>query len=524
MLLGLVRTRPRWDGLAGRGALVLAPAAGARERLALSGDWLAERGATRFEATCDVSGGFPGFAQRGGRLTGALLRISDAYLLVDEGQLHGFGLPIQWLDGAAVIPGPTQRTALRIAYRDGATDRHFTITIRAGRLPMRPLRTAAHARAALLDLGLPDRDEDHAPSLPDIRVAWDQTRGIESENVIWTGPVSAPLHEGSRLATGQVWLTTRSLMWGSAAGDGLNRVSLSALRDVITGQDEVRQGIPSAYVAYLDPDAGRIDLPFLFDRHAPERNLRERGAFLVGLRSRGVPLGLPAPLIQPWRISVHRVGSLAAWLPPETLSEPAILAETGFEEESTGDTMADAEEPSTCDDVIVAEFSEPVGAVEAALTASPSRNDYALATAWADVARDEAPVAPAPVESVTAPSLDHARAYEAAALAVLDEAMQAIRDRHEGAAIRPLVAPLPAPVLQSAAFAELTDLTASGHLDPDEARSRRGRLAAIADAGWRLRSLVELHDAGHITDADLARKRADIAADLSSRLFPAGDR
>ncbi|MGH2535465.1 MAG: hypothetical protein ACRDJW_24665 [Thermomicrobiales bacterium] len=524
MLLGLVRARPRWDGLTGRGALVMSPSATARGRLALASDWLAERGATRFEATCDVSGGFPGFAQRGGRLTGALLRISDAYLLVDEGQPHGFGLPIQWLDGAAVVPGPAQRAALRVAYRDGATARHFTIALRSGRLPMRPLRTAAHARAALLDLGLPDRDDDYEPALPRIQVGWDQTRGLESENVIWTGPVSAPLYEGGRVAAGHLWLTTRSLIWGSAAGNGLNRVPLSALHDVITGQDEPRQGIPSAYVAYLDPDTGRIDLPFLFDRLAPDRNPRERGAFLVALRSRGVPLGLPAPLIQPWRISVHRVGSLAVWSHPASRSTAAVVDESDLAEESTVDPVADIEDRTALDDVMVAEFAEPDHAVDTAPAASPSRDDYALAADWVDIAPDEAPPATPSPEIAALPALDHVRAYEAAALAVLDEAMQAIRDRRDGGASRPCTVPMPAPALQAAAFTELADLTVSGHLDPNEARTRRARLVAIVEAGVRLRSLVELRDAGHISDAALARKRVEISADLTARLFPSGDR
>jgi hypothetical protein len=493
--------------------LVMAPSAGGRAPRALPQDWLAERGATRFEAICDLAGGFPGFAQRGGQLTGAQLRISDAYLLIDEGQPHGFGLPIQWLEGAAIIPGTgQQRSALRVAYRDGGVERHMTISFRPSRLPLRPARGAASARTLLLDLGLPDRDEDRLPALPDMHVAWDQTHGIESENVIWTGPASAPLHVGDRPTPGPVWLTTESLLWGSAAGNGLNRVSLSDLHGVITGQDEARRGMPAVYVAYHDPDAGRIDLPFLFDRHLPERNLRERGAFLVSLRSRGIPLGLPAPLIQPWRIAVHRVGSLAAWSPPEDDQIADSNAAVSFDF---------SDEPLQFDDVMVAECSEPSEADGLVVAQAPTHDDYALATEWVEDHGVEQPsVEPEPVEDGAAPPMERGREYEAAALAVFEEALLAIRDRLRGNAAHPLVAELPAPALKSAAFAELSDLTASGQIDPAEARARQTRLTAIAEAGWRLRSLVELRDAGHISDAALARKRAEISSDLTARILP----
>src|SRR5262249_50739252 len=39
-----------------------------------------------------------------------------------------------------------------------------------------------------------------------------------------------------------------------------------------------------------------------------DHNLRERGAMLVGLRSRGLPIGSPTPPFQPWRHAAPPVG------------------------------------------------------------------------------------------------------------------------------------------------------------------------------------------------------------------------
>jgi hypothetical protein len=293
-------------------------------RSEISSDWLKNRGAIRYEVSCELFGGFPGFAQQGGFQGSSQLRITDQYLLVDEGKASGFGLPISWLEGAVVFPFQhREEPGLRMFYRDGAGPRVFTIRFRGGRLSMRAHRRAEHALNLLTSLGMNDRFAVDAPAEPSFRVPWDQTRQYETENVVWTGATTAPLQVGLDSSPADVWLTTKSLIWGSPGGDGINRVPLQLLQDVITAQVDDRQKTPAVYISFGDESTGRYDLAFLFDRYDTERNLRERGAFLVGLRSRGVPLGAPVPLYQPWRITNHPVVSQPS-LPQDTDEMPTM--------------------------------------------------------------------------------------------------------------------------------------------------------------------------------------------------------
>jgi hypothetical protein len=513
-------------------------------------------------------------------LRDAQVRISDGYFLIDEGSPHGFGLPIQWLDGAAMVARPGREApALRVFYRDGAAARHFTLRFRGGLRSLRRGFDAERLRYLLLDLGLPDRPEDRDPSAPDIRVPWEETRRFERENVIWRGKATAPMLLGEETVPADVWLTTRSVIWGASDGDGINRLSLDALSDVVTGQVDDRVTLPAVYLAFLDTAIGhvRFDLPFIFDQYSAERNTRERGAFLVGLRLRGVALGLPAPLIQPWRSAAHRASAFAGWPGPipssdrldaavqataiahrclelfgglarqmpspsdltligrrrsgERADEPMheeawpSLALGAVEEDEVSAAVDDA-------DVVLAEFSVPAE-IDSPREASAASTDIALASEWYEPVDDgtlecdlgertipEPILAEADARGIgDSARLDGVRAYEAANLSLLSEALIAIRDRAAGLPGRPLCGTMPAQAVERAAFAELSDAQSTGQLTQEEADLRKGRLRAISEATRRLRSLVELRDAGHLTDEDLTIKRAEISEELSGLIL-----
>jgi hypothetical protein len=53
-------------------------------------------------------------------------------------------------------------------------------------------------------------------------------------------------------------------------------------------------------------------------------------------------------------------------------------------------------------------------------------------------------------------------------------------------------------------------------LTPDQLRCRSARILALGDACVRLQTLVELRDAGHVSDADLARRQQTITAQLAA--------
>jgi hypothetical protein len=505
-------------------------------------------------------------------LRDAQLRISDSYLLIDEGNAGGFGLPTQWLDGAAMVARPGREApALRIFYRDGAATRNFTIRFRGGIRSLRRACDAERVRHLLLDLGLPDRPEDRDPSAPDIRVPWEESARFERENVIWRGKATAPVLLGEDIAPADVWLTTRSLIWSTTDGDGINRLALDAISDVVTGQIESRVATPAVYLAFLDVAGGhvRFDLPFVFDQYSDERNSRERGAFLVGLRSRGVALGLPVQTIQPWRSVAHRVSAFRPWLDPEpglsagessSTLEAAAISQMGFDfvrglarqlpttsqlrqlgrrrpDEQFVELTAEDDWPSPEiendePDVVLAEFSAPEQDQLAVDTVVASA-DIALASDWYEPLEEgeeghdsEERLGSDPVLGELdlhgigdPPRLEYARAYEAANLSLLSEALVAIGDRGAGLSARSLRGTLPSQEMERAAFAELGDAERAGELTHEEAEQRKVRLHAISEATRRLRSLVELRDSGHLTDADLAVKQAEISDELSGLIL-----
>jgi hypothetical protein len=203
-----------------------------------------------------------------------------------------------------------------------------------------------------------------------------------------------------------------------------------------------------------------------------------------------------------------------ATAPPE---EPIVLAPDD----------EPAPRPAPSNDVVLAEYADPLER-ESSTIEPAFVGDYQLAANWTfdSVSLDEPSQIPAakfedqedslPVDD----GMAAIKQYEASSLAVLGEVLKAISDRIEGQPSLPLTEPLPTPSLQASALASLIELTASGTFDMDEARWRKSRLVGLGESGARLRSLLELRDAGHIDDEVLIQKKAAITAELSTLIHP----
>jgi hypothetical protein len=118
------------------------------------------------------------------------------------------------------------------------------------------------------------------------------------------------------------------------------------------------------------------------------------------------------------------------------------------------------------------------------------------------------------------PALPRVRAYEAAALRQLMDVLRWIDDPAVDMAVD--MAMVPTREDRAAALAELEAARADGTMTGAQVVSRRARLAAVGEAGPRLRSLAELRDAGYLTDDDLRRKRAAITGELARLLGEPG--
>ncbi len=575
------------------------------------GGWRAERGRVRMECQVDVIGGFPGSASYAGRLDGAQLRITDRYLLVDEGRAHGFGLPIDWLCGARpVAQFDRPDAALRLRYLDGAVGRGFVLKFRGPLLQLRGSRRAEQALAALRAAGLPENAVGATSADPGLHLDWEEAARYEQENVIWSGAVTAPIGAGLERGACNIWLTTRSVIWGSGTGKGIHRAALEQIRDVAAVDTRGRTTTPALILGVEDAAGDRHDLTLLFNRQTLERDIRERGACLVGLRSRGIPLGVPPSPVQPWQpvslvlpdpptpprsepitvepppadlnsspLSAHPPTELEHDVPSGAITPDLVSADAttdapqvvepdplpivaGFPPDAPGDLE---ESPSAAslspleeraDDPEVRAIAVPV------VTPTPAEPDPGLAATvvmpasvdlmpvppgWpiaaaplipsdpAEPAVAEAssapqsvvlpnPVIAPPVPSAAPPGpavtsgLAQAEVYEAAARRLLAEVLQGIDARVAGQDALPLTAVLPSETQRIAAFSEIGDREKCGDLSRQEAASRRARLVAVGEAGPRLRSLLELHDSGWLSNDALVKKRHAITDQLNRLL------
>lgn len=295
MVLGLHRMRPRG------GAPDLISITGGE---ALPASWLAVRGESLYESRVDVIGGFPGFAAGGGCLRDIRLAVIPGMLLIAEGGAHGFGLTVDAISGYALVDGLYRgEPDLMVRYRGDASPRSLVIRFRPNRLPVRATRRAERLVEALIATGLNVPDETGS-GRPDFTLSWERADEFASETVRWSGWASAPLTLGDLSARSEIWLTTQSLMWGSAAGQGLNRVTVSHLLDVVSARLGDRSGSPMVNIGIDGGRGAREDATFVFDQEIPEgRNADECGRMLAALRSLGLPDGIAEPLRQPWRPS-----------------------------------------------------------------------------------------------------------------------------------------------------------------------------------------------------------------------------
>lgn len=263
--------------------------------------WTYERGQPLCETQADVSGGFPGYADLGAILPGAQVRITDAYVTVDEGQPQGFGLPNGWIDGFAPLEEGGDEPPLLLHYHDGVVVRSILFRFRPGRVASLSARRSARAQSALAGAGIPliasTLNRGRAFTLP-----WDEASAFESEQVVWSGSAAAPVQLGDTLVASDIWLTTQSLIWGSGAGDGINRIPLEYLIELVSTRLRDRIGTPAIYLSVECDPLGRVEVPFVFNRLSPpDHNFRERAGMLDGLRALDIPDGETVPYWQPWR-------------------------------------------------------------------------------------------------------------------------------------------------------------------------------------------------------------------------------
>ena len=538
------------------------PANGGAEDGAVSARWRTSRGTVRSELAADVIGSFPGFADYAGLIVDATVVLTDRYLLVDEGEPHGFGVAVTQLDRAGV-----DDSEVRVGFRQDGERRSFLLRVRRSRRSPRPRAAAVAMLTALRAAGVAGEFSPQGAG-QSLSLSWEDASAVEHERVRWTRRVTAPIAVGQECTPSDAWASLESLLWTGPRSRGVNRLALGAVVSVARSEIAGSEPVPAIYLTIDDEIGGLIDLPFIFNLgDSGEANERDRTEFQNRIRGDHLPQSsLPARL-QPWlsgdddAIAAEPAASPApgtdeaepgvdttadvstesgdddatargpalAEAAPATPEEGQVFAswpttEGGRGPLSTGARPLSGDRPGGInarrwrhtrgvDGAAVPDVAEEMPVAEPSV--AHEGRDVVLAewagaepakayAAWpaVDIAIDEQPAEPAPPPAPVA-----IPAYERAATATIDAVLFVISRRLEGHSAPPLTTVPPSSVDQAAALSELVELTAAGVMTPEEARNQKARLLAVGEGSVRLRTLLELSGAGHLSLAELVKKR-----------------
>ncbi len=236
----------------------------------------------------------------------------QAAIVADELRLgHGSDNPdaIPLADLRAVSPVELPGGANAVAIRVARGDHEAALLVQ----PVISLLGRRGGRAAaLLDAlaswGVPVASHTAPPMLSD--AAGSPWRPLD-DTILWTGRASIPSHPWLPLQSAHVWVTTRALRW-TIDGVGACSLPLDAITAAAaTGGDRH----PAEAAIEYETGGIRFVLTLRFDLYGPDRSARERGAFLVSIRSRGIRTQV-GPAIQsvaaPAAATPHPLKSAAA--------------------------------------------------------------------------------------------------------------------------------------------------------------------------------------------------------------------
>ena len=527
MVLGMSWVKPRSIGFSSTTA----------ETSIVDPVWLADRGRFVMKVSADLVGGFPGYARHCGRLQEVDLRLYERAIVVDEGTAGGFALAlaaIQSLDASEATGRVTP--TLRIRYLNGATTRLFFATIR----PTRPsLRTTRPEPSLLQQLAEHGAATGSVAAIPvdAVRASLEQQARLADEDIIWSGPASAPRYPGGEPIAVEIWVTTESLVWAAPGATTVDRVPLTRVRDVAPGQAGARGHLAVAYVGIGFGEHDRVEIPFVFDTRAnASANGEGRDKMVGALRSRSIPVIEIDPPWQPWRSASSATMIPTVWpshVTPvgvsssldEALRQAPPVAVSVPERPRTNLNHADRLRPDRGVIVHYADQLDRYGYVvrEDPFAAPRPAPVSTREPANADTSHAAGPSAPTPTpfvgDATAAPepsrAVSAAAHLEALAVAAIKSAYETITHRRNGDwASTPAIRPA-SDAARAAALAEVIDDMVSGKLEPATGGTRKIRLETLADAAVSLHRLLDDHAAGRVSIEQLIHERIVIDSNLT---------
>lgn len=525
-----------------RGALaaVARLRSGANEaRRPVDDTWAERRGEDHYRGAYDAIGNFPGFAGNAALIVNGALALTERFLLVDEWAPHGFAIPLAEIIDVSIDADPDTFEDILVRYHtdDGAMLIRFRAT--RSRLPGRSRTKPADMMGAFASVGL--TIADYARTVNEVySVSWDSLHLADSDSVVWKGRITAPLRPSRECAPTDVWITPGAILWGSSRNRGVNRVPLSAVQRLAVTSLHDGTGTPTVYVRVGPVGDTTLDLPFIFNLAASGGSPAEtRAEFLAIFRDDAVVEIEATASTQPWvRPSgempvtdegeaedldeapddegVERSGERESTLvsigdEPDAVPEEPAVPEPDLQFETWADVSKPTSFPYGPDQFTATRrIDADLTPADFAFDSSGTRLADAL-TSWpgAPGHREEAP---APPEPITEPKM--LLRYLATARHSIDEVNDAI-DRRVANRAAPVLRTLPpSSEQQSQALAELIELAGTDYYSVEQARRVKAEVTALGEASNRLRSLIELCNAGHLTIMEASTRRDAIMLSL----------
>lgn len=489
--------------------------------------WRRQRGTTQYHGQFDVIGNFPGYQTWAALIVNARVEITSHYLLVDEYAAHGFGIALNDIIEYSVDRDEQSFGDIVVHFRPANRSLIFRLRPSRGRIPLPTRTNPTVLAAALADNGL--AASEFAQTLAGtLAVTWENSNALEEDDAVWEGSVTAPLRPGMESAPAKAWLTKNALIWGSPRGSGLNRLPAGAITGLTKSQLVDARETPLAWI-HTDLIAGvDLALPIIFNQVAGPQARIDRDAFVSVFHPE---LVRDEELITgaPWDIPDDEPETDTPVSPEETITgsdgdeESTAQTDDAPEDESGEDAVAAEPDFSAWDDLAkpstlgglgtgvtlrqLDEEEPPLYGIDPGGT----RLVDALA-AWPKIQPDEPEPEPS-LPAITEP--DKLLTYLARSRQAITEVNENIDRRLAGNAAFTLRAMPPSSSEQAVALLELIELGSSGYYSAEQVSKIKAEIAGLGEASVRLRSLLELCNAGHMTIAEAGAKRDRIMGSIA---------
>jgi hypothetical protein len=483
--------------------------------------WAKHRGASQYHGQYDVIGNFPGYANWAALIVNARVEVTSHYLLVDELAAHGFGIPLNHIIEYSVDRDEASFGDIVIHYRPEHRSFIFRLRPSRGRIPVPTRTNPTVLAAALADNGL--AASEFAQTLSNaLSIAWDNSITLEDEDAVWTESLTAPLRPGLECAPCKAWLTKTSMIWGSPKGAELNRLPAGAITGVSRTLLPDARETPIAWVHTNLISGIDLAVPLIFNQSNGAQARIDRDRFVSLFHPDLLIDTEPSPLA-PWDEVLPEVEEAESeetderieGVPDQTLADDELIPGTGDQPAEPDFTAWDsAMRPSTLGTTGTGVTLRQILDEEPGLYGidpGSMRLVEALA-AWPSIEPD----VPEPVESpapLTEP--DVLLAYLAKSRQAIAEVNENIDRRVSGNAALTMRSMPPSSSDQAAALLELIELGANGYYSAEQVARIKAEVAGLGEAAVRLRSLIELCNAGHMTISDAAAKRDRIMGGIA---------